>query len=213
MRCSALIRKARSCNLIAVVSVEKGGSLKGPTADQRIGRDKPMALALIWIDKEEVMVKTNPAAGLHRRWELARIRRYVKRHADCSTPALRQQLLDRGYDPQMVELVLGEGPHAPSRLVPFLLGFGIVLLVNVLVYAYYRDYWLVTLIAEGMSLGGFFVAGDDPMVQARWSWSARAEDLSDDARLRRRQERGVVHLFAYGFAAGALVSIIFSLLV
>jgi hypothetical protein len=155
------------------------------------------------------MAKTTAATRLHRRWELARIHRYMQQHDDCSTPALREQLLARGHGPQLVDRVLGEGAPAPSKLVPFLLGFGIVLVVNLLVYAYYRDYWLVTLIAEGMSLGGFLVAGDDPMVQARWSWSARAEDLSDEARQHRREERGVVRYLGWGFAAGALVSVVF----
>ena len=157
------------------------------------------------------MAKTSTATRLHRRWELARIHRYVQQHDDCTKPALREQLLARGHDPRLVDQVLAEGAQAPSRLIPFLLGFGIVLVINLLVHTYYHDYWLMTLIGEGLALGGFFAAGDDPMVQARWSWSARPEDLSDEARLRRREERGVVRTFGYGFAAGALASIMFVL--
>jgi hypothetical protein len=119
----------------------------------------------------------------------------VRQHDDCSTPALRAQLLARGHAPHRVELVL--------------LGLGSVLLVNLLVFTYLRDYWLWVLFVEALALGGLFVAGDDPMLLARWSWSMRAEDLSDEARLNRRTERGVVHYLGYGFATGMLASLLF----
>ena len=155
------------------------------------------------------MTTTHPAAGLRRRWQLARIHRYVKRHDDCTKPALREQLLAHGYDPQLVEQVLGEGVQAPSKLVLFLFGFGIILVINLLASTSLRDYWLWILFSEAVGLGGFFVAGDDPMLLARWSWSMRAEDLSDEARLNRRTERGVVHYLGYGFATGMLASLLF----
>ena len=158
------------------------------------------------------MVKTISSVQLRRRWDLAWIHRYMRQHDECTTPALRRQLLARGYDPQLVDQVLAEGAHAPSRLVPFLLGCAVVLLINLWIHAYYHDYWLWTLMGEGLALGGFLTAGDDPMVEARWSWSARPEDLSDQARLHRRQERGVVCYLSWGIAAGVLGSILFVLL-
>ena len=159
------------------------------------------------------MAKTAPGARLYRSWQRVRIHHYVLRHDDCTTPALRAQLLARGHDPQLVEQVLGERARAPSKWVPLLLGFGSVLLINLLVYIYYRDYWLETFMAEWLAVGGLFVAGSDPMVEARWSWSPRAEDLSEGAQVQRRQERGMVHRLAYGIAAGALVSGVVILLV
>ena len=160
------------------------------------------------------MARPHPAGGLHRSWERAQIRHYVQQHADCTTPALREHLLARGHDPQLVELVLGEEEeaYAPSTLVPFLLGFGIVLVINALIYAAGVGYWLWALVAEGLAVGMFFTAGPDPMVTTRWSWSARAEDLSDAAQGQRRQEREAVHVVGYGVAAAALVSVLLSLL-
>lgn len=160
----------------------------------------------------EIMAKPHPAAGLHPSWELAQIRHYVQRHADCTTPALREHLLAHGYDPQLVDQALAGGARAPSRLVPFLLGFGMVLVINALIYAAGVGYWLWALVAEGLAVGMFFTAGPDPMVATRWSWSARAEDLSDAAQGQRRQEREVVHVVGYGVAAAALASVVLSLL-
>ena len=147
-----------------------------------------------WSVTEERFSATGPIASrLHQRWDLAHIRHYVRQHDDCTTPALQEELLTRGYDPQLVDRVLAERAQAPSKLVPFLLGFGIILVVNLLVYVYYRDNWLVTLIPEGMFLGGFLASGDSRSLRGRPA------------------ERGVGSSLGVGFAAGALVSLVFVL--
>jgi hypothetical protein len=150
-------------------------------------------------------VKGIGSVQLRRRWQIARIQRYVQRHREGSDPALRKKLLARGYDAQLVEQVLAEGPHPPSTWVPFLVGLVVTLAINLWIHVDYRDDWMWALMGEGLALWLFMMSAINPPRQPVWTSKALR---GHRPALIRRQERGVGQYIGWGLFAGALASIL-----